>query len=50
MVESTKKSKHNGKYDTPEDIGIKWQLDAKYVPEACYSGNDEEKFFQYTIF
>lgn len=49
-VESTKeKSKHNGKYDTPENIGIKWQLDVKYIPEACYSGNDGEKFYQYTI-
>ena len=49
-IESTKeKSKHNGKYDTPENIGIKWQLDVKYVPEACYSGNDEEKFYQYTM-
>ena len=28
--ESTKeKSKHMGKYDTPEDIGIKWQMDVK---------------------
>ena len=32
-VESTKKkSKHNGKYDTPEKLGIKWQMDVKYVP------------------
>ena len=49
-IKSTKgKSKHNGKYDTPENIGIKWQLDVQYVPEACYSGNDGEKFYQYTI-
>lgn len=49
-VESTKKkSKHNGKYETPETIGIKWQLDVKYVPEACYSGKDGEKFYQYTM-
>lgn len=49
-VESTKKeSKHNGKYETPEAIGVKWQLDVKYVPEACYSGKDGEKFYQYTI-
>lgn len=49
-VESTKKkSKHNGKYDTPATIGIKWQLDVKYVPAACYSGADGEKFYQYTM-
>lgn len=49
-AESTKKkSKHNGKYVTPATIGIKWQLDVKYVPTACYSGTDGEKFYQYTI-
>lgn len=49
-AESTKKkSKHNGKYDTPATIGIKWQLDVKYVPSACYSGADDEKFYQYTM-
>ena len=36
-VESTKKkSKHNGHYDTPKELGIKWQMDVKYVPAACY--------------
>lgn len=48
-VESTKKKKHDGKYDTPEALGVKWQLDVKYVPEACYSGIDGEKFYQYTM-
>ena len=49
-VESTKKkSKHNGKYDTPEKLGIKWQMDVKYVPNACYVGTDNEKFYQYTV-
>lgn len=49
-VESTKKkSRHMGKYDTPKQLGIKWQLDVKYVPNACYSGNDGEKFYQYTM-
>lgn len=49
-VESTKKkSKHNGKYDTPTVIGIKWQMDVKYVPTACYVGKDGQKFYQYTI-
>lgn len=49
-VESTKKkSKHNGHYDTPTELGIKWQMDVKYVPSACYSGTDGEKFYQYTM-
>ena len=37
------------KYDTPTDIGIKWQMDVKYVPKECYSGTIPEKFYQYTI-
>ena len=36
-------------YDTPKQLGIKWQLDVKYVPTDCYSGNDNQKFYQYTI-
>lgn len=49
-AESTKKkSKHNGKYDTPTELGIKWQMDVKYVPAACYVGTDGEKFYQYTM-
>lgn len=49
-AESTKKkSKHNGKYDTPNILGEKWQLDVKFVPDACYSGTDGEKFYQYTM-
>jgi transposase InsO family protein len=37
------------KYDTPKKIGIKWQLDVKYVPKVCYSGQVPQKFYQYTI-
>ena len=49
-VESTKKeSKHKGKYDTPTELGVKWQMDVKYVPTACYTGTYEEKFYQYTM-
>lgn len=49
-VESTKKkTKHNGKYDTPTELGVKWQMDVKYVPTACYTGLYEEKFYQYTM-
>ena len=44
-----KKSLHLGHYATPTEIGKKWQLDVKYVPKACYVGNDGEKFYQYTI-
>ena len=36
-------------YDTPTKLGIKWQMDVKYVPKQCYSGNDGQKFYQYTI-
>ena len=36
-------------YDTPENIGIKWQLDVKYVPKNCYVGNTPDKFYQYTV-
>lgn len=48
--ESTKKkSKHNKPYDTPMELGKKWQMDVKYVPSVCYTGNDGEKFYQYTM-
>lgn len=30
-------------------IGIKWQMDVKYVPKEYYVGNDGEKFYQYTV-
>lgn len=36
-------------YDTPKELGIKWQLDVKYVPKQCYSGKLPDKFYQYTI-
>ena len=50
QVESTKeKSKHNKHYDTPTKLGIKWQMDVKYVPSVCYTGTDGEKFYQYTM-
>lgn len=46
-VQSTKK-KHNKPYDTPTKLGKKWQMDVKYVPKACYVGQDDQSFFQYT--
>ncbi len=48
--ESTKKaSKHNKHYDTPKQIGIKWQMDVKYIPAVCYVGSDGQRFYQYTM-
>ena len=50
FVNKETKSKYTPKpYDTPKDIGIKWQMDVKYVPKYCYSGTDGEKFYQYTM-
>ena len=49
-VNKEKKERYTPKkYDTPSNIGIKWQMDVKYVPKYCYSGNDGQKFYQYTI-
>ena len=36
-------------YDTPKMIGMKWQMDVKYVPKYCYTGSDNQKFYQYTM-
>ena len=37
-------------YITPLMIGEKWQLDVKYVPLECYSGNEaNERYYQYTV-
>ena len=31
-------------------LGVKWQMDVKYVPLECYSGNGErEQHYQYTV-
>ena len=37
------------KYDTPTNIGIKWQMDVKVVPKECYVGQIPDKFYQYTM-
>jgi hypothetical protein len=34
---STKKMSKPKPYDTPTELGIKWQMDVKYVPTVCYS-------------
>ena len=49
VVSTKEKSRHNEKYDTPTKLGIKWQMDVKYVPRVCYAGSDGEKFYQYTM-
>lgn len=36
-------------YDTPKKLGVKWQLDVKYVPTKCYVGEMPDKFYQYTV-
>lgn len=46
---STKKLNPPKPYDTPTKLGIKWQLDVKYVPRVCYKGSVPQKFYQYTI-
>ena len=47
---STKKKIYVPKpYDTPKKLGVKWQLDVKYVPKACYVGRMPDKFYQYTV-
>ena len=46
---STKKKRKNQHYDTPTDLGVKWQLDVKYVPNACYVGEMPDRFYQYTM-
>lgn len=47
--------KHTSKYtpkhyDTPKELGIKWQIDVKYVPDECKCDNlpEDKKFYQYT--
>lgn len=35
-------------YDAPINIGVKWQIDVKYVHKNCYIGKDNQKFYQYT--
>ena len=37
------------KYHTPENIGIKWQIDIKYIPDSCKCDNlpEDLHFFQY---
>ena len=38
------------KYNTPKQIGIKWQIDVKFVPIVCQSEKIpcDKRFYQYT--
>ena len=40
----------NQPYDTPQQIGIKWQVDVKYVPKECKAITlpNDRKYYQYT--
>ena len=51
MYETRKREPYIPKpYDTPLMLGVKWQMDVKYVPLECYSGNGErEQYYQYTV-
>ena len=51
LKETSKRKAYKPKpYDTPVKIGEKWQLDVKYVPRECYSGNQEyDRYYQYTV-
>lgn len=42
--------RHNKHYDTPKDIGIKWQIDVKFVPNECKANNlpDDIRYYQWT--
>lgn len=46
---STKKMSKPKPYDTPTELGVKWQMDVKYVPTVCYTGAIPQKFYQYTM-
>ena len=46
---STQKMSKPKPYDTPIELGVKWQMDVKYVPTICYTGNIPQKFYQYTV-
>ena len=49
-IKDTSKRKHNKKYNTPENIGEKWQIDVKYVPKECKTKDipADKNFYQYT--
>lgn len=50
QIKNTSKIEHNQKYNTPENIGEKWQIDVKYVPKECKTKDipTDKNFYQYT--
>jgi transposase InsO family protein len=40
----------NKPYDTPTELGIKWQIDVKFVPNECKASTmpTDKKYYQYT--
>lgn len=37
-------------YQTPTNLGEKWQMDVKFIPKACKANlNDENRYYQYTV-
>jgi transposase InsO family protein len=42
------KKRHGGFYDTPKEVGEKWQMDVKFVPPECRPAGGA-RFYQYTI-
>ena len=49
-VNKEKHTKYTPKhYETPKDIGIKWQMDVKVIPKYCYTGSIPDKFYQYKL-
>lgn len=49
-IKNTSKKKHNKKYETPKEIGKKWQIDVKYVPNECKVTTlpEDKRYYQYT--
>lgn len=42
--------RHNKEYYTPKEIGVKWQIDVKYVPNECKTKDipEDKRYYQYT--
>ena len=49
VVATNKIRRHVMPYDTPDMIGVKWQMDVKVVPTVCYKDIVRQKFYQYTM-
>ena len=49
-IKGTAKNKHDKDYDTPELLGIKWQMDVKDVPDSCIGEKmpPGTRLYQYT--